>query len=81
MRKVKQFWRVAMTRLSVPQYKILAQHRNIIMGNNLRIFARYLNSLQSANIAPAYAEESSGTSKDLNNLLRDRAGFANFGGN
>jgi len=77
MRKVKQFWRVTMARLSVPQYKILAQHRNII-GNNFRGLPRYMQSLRSANIAPEYAEEASGSNKNLNNLLRDKAGFSNF---
>lgn len=81
MRKVKQFYRVTMARLSVPQYKILAHHRNIIQfGNNWRLFPRYLKSLQSGRVVPETAQEASRATKNLINLLRDKTGFANLGG-
>jgi len=81
MRKLKRFYRVTMARLSVPQYKILAHHRNIIQfGNNWRILPKYLKSLQSGSVFPENAGEASRATKNLNNLLRDRTGFANLGG-
>jgi len=69
-----------MARLSVPQYKILAHHRNIIQfGNNWRILPKYLKSLRSGSVFPENAGEASRATKNLNNLLRDRTGFANLG--